>query len=33
MGNPAADFAVLVMLGLLAMAGIKYTFKLRGRLW
>lgn len=33
MGNPAADFAVLVMLGLLALAGIKYTFELRGWLW
>ncbi len=31
--NPVATFALLTMLGLLAMAGIKYTFELRGKLW
>jgi len=33
MGNPAADFAVLVMLGLLFIGSLMLTFKLRGIAW
>lgn len=33
MGNPVADFALLTMLGLLGIAGLFMTFKLRGIAW